>query len=298
MGEIIDQGPALVRHLVESQFPAWAGLVIERGPGGGTDNHLYRLGEDKVVRLPRQARAAEVVSKEHRWLPRLAPHLPLEIPEPLGVGVPDPAFPYPWSVYRWLDGDNLLDCPSADLADTAHRLGQFVRALQSIDPTGGPTSVRARPVTPNDDTGVCATIDKLATAGLLDPTPALEVWKTALETPAWTGPPVWIHSDLYTGNLLGQHGRLSAVIDFGMLGVGDPACDLLPAWSLLTTSTREAFRAQVGVDDDTWNRGRGWALSAGLGAVAVYGDTNPTLAIPGRHAIAQTIEDWQTKNTT
>lgn len=289
-----DQGLVLVRHLIASQFPEWAGLAIEAGPSGGTDNSIYRLGEDKVIRLPRRASAVEPIRKERHWLPRLAPHLPLEIPAPLGTGAPDATFPYPWSVYRWLDGENLLERPPTDLADTAHRLGKFVNALQSVDPTGGPRSVRATPVNPDDDTAVRTTIEKFATAGPLDPAPTLAVWKTALQTPPWTNPPVWIHGDLYTGNLLGQHGQLSAVIDFGLLGLGDPACDLLPAWSLLTAETREIFRDQVGVDDDTWNRGRGWALSAGLGAVAVYGDTNPTLAVPGRHAITQAVEDFRT----
>lgn len=284
---------SLVRRLVTDQFPEWAALPIRQGPTDGTDNKIYRLGGDMVVRLPRLPRAAEQVRKEQYWLPRLAPALPLDIPEPIGSGVPDDDFPYPWSVYRWLDGDSLLDQPPADLADTAVRLGRFVAALQQIGTAGGPMSARARPVNPDHDSGVRETIRRMGAEGLVDVAAAMSIWETALNAPQWTDPPVWIHGDLYSGNLLTRHGRLSGVLDFGLLGLGDPACDLLPAWSLLTTETREMFRSQIGVDDATWKRGRGWAFWAGLSAVDVYGGSNPTIAIPGRHAVTEAISDYR-----
>jgi aminoglycoside phosphotransferase (APT) family kinase protein len=284
---------SLVRQLIANQFPQWAALPILEVSSTGTDNAIYRLGEDMVVRLPRLARAAEMVDREQRWLPRLAPLLPLITPVPLARGRPDGQYAYPWSVYRWVDGETLADQPQVDLHDVAVRLGRFVAALQRIDTTGGPPSPRAMPVSNHDDEDVRSTIRHLASKGLLDPAAATAAWEAALAAPVWERPSVWIHGDLYPANLLAAHGRLTAVIDFGLLGLGDPACDMLPAWAVLTAPTRDLFRAHAGVDDDTWLRGRGWALSAGLGAVRVYGAINPGLASAGRHAIAETIADFQ-----
>jgi aminoglycoside phosphotransferase (APT) family kinase protein len=283
---------ARVGRLIAKQFPEWADLPITEIRADGTDNHIYRLGDDMVVRLPRLPRAVEMMSKEQHWLPRLAPLLPLTIPVPLGQGTPDDEFPYPWSVYHWLDGQNLVQA-DVDLTDAAVQLGRFIAALQHIDTTSGPTSSRATPVNPADDAQVRFRIQLLGTEGLLDADLATAVWETALAAPSWPGPPVWIHGDLSPANLLARHRRLIGVIDFGLLGLGDPACDMLPAWALLTAETRELFRTEVHLDDATWARGRGWALSAGLGAVHVYRDSNQTLAAPGRHAIAQCIADYR-----
>jgi aminoglycoside phosphotransferase (APT) family kinase protein len=289
----IDIDGSLVRQLLANQFPQWAGLPIVEVSSAGTDNAIYRLGEDMVVRLPRLARAAEMVDREQRWLPRLAPLLPLCTPVPLARGRPDHRYAHPWSVYRWVDGDTLADLPQVDLHDVAMRLGRFVAALQRIDTTGGPPSPRAEPVSTRDDDDVRATIRRLGSYGIADADSATAVWEAALAAPVWDRPPVWIHGDLYPANILAAHGRLTAVIDFGLLGLGDPACDMLPAWAVLTAQTRDLFRDHAGVDDATWVRGRGWALSAGLGAVRVYGATNPALACAGRHAVAETIADFQ-----
>jgi aminoglycoside phosphotransferase (APT) family kinase protein len=283
----------LVRRLVAEQFPALSSLPITEVATDGTDNEIYWLGDDMVVRLPRLPRAAEAVRREQHWLPRLAPGLPLDISIPLAAGVPSETFPYPWSIHRWLDGENLTVQPTTDLEDTAVRLGRFVAALQRKDTAGGPVSPRAKPIDPAHDDGVRDRIRLLSAQGLVDADAATAVWEDALAAPGWAGPPVWIHGDLYPGNLLARNGRLSAVIDFGLLGLGDPATDLLPAWALLTAETRYLFRAQLDVDDATWRRGRGWALSAGLGAVHVYRDTNPTLAIPGQHAITEVTAELE-----
>jgi aminoglycoside phosphotransferase (APT) family kinase protein len=189
-------------------------------------------------------------------------------------------------VCRWLDGDNAVDQPIVDLADAATQLGRFVAALQRCDPTGAPPPVRATPVRTRDDV-VHSAIAHLGADGTVDAATA------ALAAQAWDGAPVWVHADLHPANLLARHGRLAAVIDFGLLGVGDPACDLLPAWTLLTTQTRDRFRAEVGVDDATWTPGRGWGLRFGLGALHVYRVTNPVLAAIGQHAITETITDHQ-----
>jgi aminoglycoside phosphotransferase (APT) family kinase protein len=292
LGEV-DIDEALVRRLIREQHPEWAGLPIAEVCAYGTDNVIYRLGDDMVVRLPRLPRAAEMVDKEQRWLPRLAPLLPLAIPVPLAKGAPDDAFPYPWSVCRWLDGESFADQPDVDLCDVAVGLGRFLDALQRIDTTAGPRSSRAEPVSTRDDDDVRSTIGHLGAEGILDPDVATAVWDAALAAPAWDRPPVWIHGDLFPGNLLVDHRRLTAIIDFGLVGLGDPACDMLPAWTVLTARTRDLFRAGLGIDDATWARGRGWALSAGLGAVRVYRTTNPALAAAGWHAIDETVADYR-----
>ena len=289
----VDIDGPLVRWLLARQFPRWADLPLTKVRSAGTDHAIFRLGDDMVVRLPRLPTAAKMVGKEQRWLPRLAPLLPLAVPEPLGKGAPDDEFPYPWSVYRWLPGQDLAGQPDVDLHEVAMQLGQFVATLQRIDPSGGPRSRRAKPVSTRDDGAVHSTIRQLAADQALDEDAATAVWDEALAAPAWHGQPVWIHGDLFPANLLARQGRLTAVIDFGLLGLGDPACDMLPAWTLLTAETRAVFRAESGVDDATWARGRGWALSAGLGAVRVYRHTNPVLATAGQHAIEESIADYR-----
>jgi aminoglycoside phosphotransferase (APT) family kinase protein len=285
----------LVAGLIEKQFPQWARLPIAKVASDGTDNAIYRLGDDMAVRLPRIPTAAEMVAKEQRWLPELAPLLPLAIPVPLAAGKPDDDYPFPWSVYRWLAGTDLAHNAAVDLQDVAVGLGQFLTALERIDTTDGPLSARATPVDPRDDEAVRSTIDELAASGVIDAEPATAVWEAALAASAWDGSPLWIHGDLFASNLLATNGLLTGVIDFGLLGLGDPACDMLPAWTLLTTASREVFRVESGADDATWVRGRGWALSAGLGAVRVYRVTNPVLAAAGHRAIAETIADYQHK---
>jgi aminoglycoside phosphotransferase (APT) family kinase protein len=244
------------------------------------------------VRLPRVPTATGQVDKEHRWLPRLAPLLPLAIPLPLERGCPG-GYPWNWSVYRWLDGETATIERIADPRHAAVALAQFVAALERIDPAGGPppaesNSFRGVPLATRD----AETRDAItALHGALDGDEVTAAWEAALEGPAWPGPPIWIHGDLSPGNLLTQRGRLSAVIDFGCLGVGDPACDLIVAWNLFSAETRDVFRAALQVDDATWARGRGWALSMGLIAVPYYKSTNPVLAGIGRRAIDEVLSD-------
>jgi aminoglycoside phosphotransferase (APT) family kinase protein len=194
---------ALVSRLIAKQFPQWADLPITKVRSAGTDNAIYRLGDNMAVRLPRLPRAAKDVDTEQRWLPRLAPLLPLAVPVPLGKGVPDEAFPFPWSVYRWLDGDNLADKPIVDLHDAAVQLGRFVAALQRIDTTGAPPSFRGGPVGTLDDR-VRTEIRDLGADGTVDMDLATAAWQTALTAPAWGGAPVWVHADLYPVNLLAR----------------------------------------------------------------------------------------------
>jgi len=290
----VDTDVSLVRRLLAAQFPHWAALSIEPVLSAGTDNAIYRLGDDMAVRLPRIHWAIGQVDKEYHWLPRLAPHLRLAITVPLARGTPGEGYPWDWSVCPWLEGENITLERIADIRQTVTELAQFITALRSIDPTGGPppgshNSARGVPLAArNSQTRTAIT----ALQGMLDTEAVTAAWEADLQAPVWQDPPVWIHGDLQSGNLLVQQGRLSAVIDFGCLGVGDPACDLIVAWNFLTAETRDIFRAALKVDDATWRRGRGWALSVGLLTLPYYRDTNPVLAGINRRAIDEVLADF------
>ncbi len=280
--------PCLVRRLLAAQFPDWADLTIEPVTSAGTDNAIYRLGTGMVVRMPRIGWAVEQIEKDHRWLPRLSPQLPLAIPVPLRTGTPGEGYPYPWAVHRWLEGGNAMDEPVADPRRAATDLGMFVLAMQRLDASNGPPSTRGGPLAAQDD-GVRAAMGKLH--DVIDIGATTAAWEAAVAAPVWKGRPVWTHGDLLPGNLLVRQGRLSAVIDFGVAGVGDPAVDMLAAWSFLTPGTREVFRTVVGVDDATWSRGRGWALCFGLNALPYYRHTNPVLAGIAQRTIDAVVAD-------
>lgn len=265
----------LVRRLVSTQFPQWKHLPVRPVAVSGWDNRTFHLGEHMLVRMPSAADYAIQVDKEHRWLPKLAPLLPLPIPVPLAIGEPADDYPWKWSIYKWLEGDNAESAQIADLRDFAASLAQFLIALQRIDPTDGPLPglhnfYRGGSLMTYDT----ETRQAIATLkGQIDADAAIEVWETALAT-AWHGAPVWVHGDVSAGNLLVQEGRLSAVIDFGLLTVGDPACDLVIAWTLFADESREVFREMLPLDVGTWARGRAWALWKALIVVAGFTDTN------------------------
>lgn len=275
----VETDASLVRRLLSAQFPRWADLPITAVPSAGTDNAIYRLGDHRAVRLPRIHWAAGQAEKEQRWLPALAPLLPLAIPHPLVLGEPGEGYPWRWSVQRWLAGENATIERLAAPADAAVELARFIIALHRIAPADGPPAgpgnfFRGVPLVLRDAPTRAAIA---ALQGLIDTDAVTAVWDSALRSPAWREPPVWVHGDLSSGNLLAMRGHLSAVIDFGCLGVGDPACDLIVAWSLFSGASREAFRATLAVDDAAWARGRGWALSGALIALPYYMHTNPTI---------------------
>jgi aminoglycoside phosphotransferase (APT) family kinase protein len=287
----VETDAALVRRLLETQFPQWTGLRIERFDHSGTDNAIYRLGDELAARLPRIHWAKDLIEKERTWLPRLAPELPLEIPELLAVGNPGEGYPWRWSVQRWLPGENATTAPIDDLVQAAADLAAFIRALWAIDATGGPAAgaanfYRGVPLAERD-TEVRRAIE--ASSDVIDAEALAAAWEEALLAPAWDGPPVWVHGDL-PYNMLASEGRLSAVIDFGCLGAGDPACDLDVAWSLFSGKSRAAFRDALGVDDAMWARGRGWALRA-VGGIARYAASNPALATSCLHRIEEVLAD-------
>jgi aminoglycoside phosphotransferase (APT) family kinase protein len=271
----VDIDAALVRRLIDAQFPQWAELPVVRVLPGGWDNRTFRLGTDMLVRLPSGAEYAASVAKEQHWLPRLAPHLPLPVPVPLAHGAPGCGFPFPWSVYRWLDGTDAASTEVRDRTTFATDLAAFLRALQGIDATGGPgpgahSWYRGGPLA-HYDAETRRAIDLLE--GVIDRAAVTDLWARALQS-TWQRAPRWFHGDVAGGNLLVREGRLAGVLDFGTSGVGDPACDLVIAWSLFDGESRTAFREGLDLDPDTWDRGRGWALWKALIVRAALTETN------------------------
>ena len=282
----------LVRRLIAGRFPQWAGLAVERWPSGGTVNAMYRLGDDMAVRLPLVRGGAEDVAMEQEWLPRLAPLLPTRIPEVLGAGEPAHGYPWPWSVYRWLAGEHPVAGALSEPMLLAEDLAAFVAAMRSITLPAAPGAHRGGPLT-SLDAETRAAIKELREIPQedVDCDAATAVWEEALRAPGPDGPPVWLHADLMPGNLLVDGGRLVSVIDFGCTGLGDPACDLFPAWNLLPPDARDVFREAVGVDDETWVRGRGRTLSQALSALPYYRVTNPAMAHNARHVIQAVLNE-------
>ncbi|MEV1242639.1 aminoglycoside phosphotransferase family protein [Nonomuraea sp. NPDC049750] len=286
----IETDVALVRHLLAGQFPRWAELPIAPVDSYGTDHDIYRLGDHLVARLPRIGWATKQAAKEAEWLPKLAPHLPLALPVQLAMGRPAEGYPYDWSVYEWLPGAN-ANGTIDDLDQAAVDLAAFVTALRQVTTAGAPPRSphsRGGPLA-ESDTSVRQAIAQLGDR--IDGDATLRSWQESLDAPAWDGPEVWLHGDLLPGNLLVVDGRLSAVIDFGGLNVGDPACDLQPAWNVFAGESRRRFRRELGVDDASWVRGRGWALAQAVMALPYYWETNPGMIRQASHALAQVLAD-------
>jgi aminoglycoside phosphotransferase (APT) family kinase protein len=293
-GRSVAVDAALVARLVAAQFPRWAGLPITPAEPDGWDNRTFRLGPDLSVRLPSARAYAAQVPKEQRWLPFLAPRLPLPIPVPVAMGVPGEGYPWNWSVYRWLDGTPASSARVDDPVEFAVALARFLTCLQRIDATGGPPPgphnfFRGGPLETYD----AETRDAIAAVGDQVPAEAASaVWEAALAA-TWRGAPVWVHGDVAAGNLLVRDGRLGAVIDFGSSGVGDPACDVTIAWTLLSGAGREAFRAALPADAATWARGRGWARWKALITFAGNRGRDPAAASAARYVLDQVLAEHE-----
>lgn len=262
---------ALVRRLLRSQFPEWADLAIRRVEPGGTVNVVFRLGEELSVRLPRRSGGArELRRKELEWLPRLAPLLPVEIPRPVAQGEPEFGYPAMWDICTWVEGE-AGELASIDPIAAARDLAALVAALQRVDPAGAPRG-RGIPLAERD-------AEIRGWLGRFDGDPkAAAAWDRALAAPPWSGPPVWHHGDLDVRNWLVRDGRISGVIDWGSMGVGDPACDVMVAWKLRSPAARDAFRDALPTDEATWERARGWVVSQAVAILAYYTPVdNPVL---------------------
>jgi aminoglycoside phosphotransferase (APT) family kinase protein/RimJ/RimL family protein N-acetyltransferase len=271
----------LVRRLLRAQHPQWADLPIRRVPSAGTDNAMYRLGDELVARLPRIDWAVGNVAKEQRWLPFLAPQLPLAVPVPIAHGEPTKEFPYPWGVARWLPGELATLDRLDDPAQAARDLAAFVRALRAVDPSDGPRHKRGGSLRQADR----LVRDGITTAGDdVDAAALLRVWQAAVDAPEHDGPPAWFHGDLAYLNLLAADGQVSGVIDWGTCGVGDPAIDMIVAWSLLPAGARDVYREELAVGDAEWARGKGWVVT-GVFGIPYYRYTNPILVADKLRAI-------------
>ena len=286
----VDTDVALVLRLLAGQFPQWAELAIEPVVSYGTDHDIYRLGDHLAARLPRIGWATGQATKEAEWLPKLAPRLPLAVPVQLAMGQPAEGYPFAWSVYEWLPGEN-ANGTVEDLDQAAVDLAAFVSALRQVDTTGAhprPPGSRGAPLA-ELDTHVRRAIAELGDR--IDTDAAIRSWEESLHAPEWDGEEVWVQGDLLPGNLLFVDGRLSAVIDFGCLNVGDPACDLQPAWNVFAGDSRARYRAELQVDDASWLRGRGWSLYQAVMALPYYWDTNPGMIRQASHALAEILAD-------
>lgn len=283
---------ALVQRLIATQFPQWATLLVKPVAVGGWDNRTFHLGEDMLVRLPSAACYAAKVEKEQKWLPRLAPFLPLPIPEPLAMGRPGEEYLWQWSIYRWIEGETAAASPILEMCEFASTLAHFLTALQHIDPREGPPA-GAHNFYRGGSLSIYDRETRRAIAILkdkIDGHAATLVWEEALAT-SWQRAPVWVHGDISPGNLLVRDGKLSAVIDFGGLAVGDPACDLAIAWTFFRDKSREVFRKTLALDARTWARGKAWALWKALIVAAGLCETNSVEAVSAWKALREILEN-------
>lgn len=283
----VDIDPELVRRLLAAQFPQLTDLPIREVEATGTVNAIYRLGDHLYARLPRVQGWAQDLDKEWQWLPRLAPHLSLQIPEPFAHGHPESSYPFAWAIYRWIDGQPYADALVDDEREAARELAQFVAELRRVAPVGAPRGGR-RPLRELDAVTRAAI---RSAADAIDSDAATAAWELALQAPAWNGTPVWIHTDLLRSNVLVRDGRLRAVIDFGGAGVGDPAADVIAAWSVLGPTGRGVFRDALDVDDGTWERARGFALHQAALIIPYYRETNPGFVAPAKRTVEEILAD-------
>lgn len=282
----------LPRSLIARQFPHWAHLPLSHVNSSGTDNHIWRLGSALAIRMPKADWAAESVARECEFLPRLH-GLPLAIPNVVARGMPEEGYPYVWSVYEWIEGDAAGVDTLDDPVQAARDLAGFILAMRARDASGGPVSgsgnnLRGGPLTPRDQ----HTRKAIAIlASEIDAPRAIDMWNIAVAAPLSESRDVWIHSDLKEGNLLMRDGRLAAVIDFGMLAVGDRAVDLTPAWSCFEGPARIAFLAALNPDSASVVRARGWTLSIAAITWAYYRDKNPTLTRISRQTLHRLLSE-------
>jgi aminoglycoside phosphotransferase (APT) family kinase protein len=285
---------SLVRRLVADQFPQWSHLPIVPVAYDGWDNHTFRLGNELSVRLPSAAGYAAQVHKEHRWLPLLAPHLPKDIPVPVALGVPTADYPFHWSIYRWLEGEIAICAQGLDKTRLAVDVAEFLTCLHQVPTRDGP-----RPGTHNFFRGGSLRVYDRETQNALivlgdrvENETLCRLWEIALSSD-WQHPPVWVHGDMAPTNLLIREGRLSAVIDFGCCAVGDPACDLVIAWTFFEGESRKAFGDCVKLDDDTWSRARGWALWKSLILLANQPQSRSFESIVAKRVIDDIIAEYR-----
>lgn len=283
----VDEVPVderLVRRLLDDQFPDLAGRRLKIVEPWGTDNAIWRVGDDLVVRLPRIAWATAQVRLEAAWLPRLGPRLSVAVPEPVAIGAPGHGYPFEWAIHRWLPGQPAAPDRITDSVQFASDLAAVVGELRAFDPTDAPQARnRARPLLDYDH----ATRQAIDGAGhLIDVAAAMSVWDSALAAAPHDGPPVWVHGDL-EGNCLVADGRLCGLLDWGSACVGDPAVDVQVVWSqLFDDRSRARFLTALDVDDATIERSRGAAINQACAALPYYLESYPLIVERSWHKLA------------
>jgi aminoglycoside phosphotransferase (APT) family kinase protein len=280
----VDVDEALVQALLADQLPDLADLPLTIVEPWGTDHAVWRLGDELVVRLPRIRWAASQPAREATWLPRLAPHLPVAIPEPVALGEPAHGYPFGWAVHRWIAGSGArldrIDDPEGFALD----LAEVVRRLRAVPTDSAPAArSRARPVQDYDaDTRKAIEL----ASRLIDAEAATALWEDALAAPPHNGAPVWVQGDL-EGNCLVRDGRLTGIVDWGSACAGDPAVDVQVGWSpLFTEESRAAFLDALEVDDATVRRAKGAAVNQACAALPYYLDTYPLIVERSWHKLA------------
>ncbi|HSU80259.1 MAG TPA: aminoglycoside phosphotransferase family protein [Candidatus Angelobacter sp.] len=284
----------LVAKLIIDQFPEWSDLEISPVKVSGNDNRTFHLGDHMSVRLPSEAAYVAQVEKEQKWLPLLAPHLTLPIPQPLKKGLPSDDYPWPWSINKWLEGETVSHTNVHNLNQFARDLGAFLRELQAIDSSNGPLAgahnfYRGGSLTVYDNESREA-INK--NKDTFNKSLLKEIWELALSS-KWESTPVWVHGDIAPGNLLVNDSKLCAVIDFGILGVGDPACDAVMAWTFFDEESRKVFKNVLNMDEETWCRARGWALWKALITYDEFKMSNTALATESFQIINSIVQDYE-----
>ena len=283
----IDIDSVLVKRLLAEQFPYLIERPITVVRSTGTVNAIYRLGQDLYARLPRRREWAESIDHEWTWLPKLAAHITLDIPKPLAKGKATDWYPCPWAIYQWIEGVQYQDNLISDERQAAYDLANFVSELRSAATLGAPRGGR-RPLIELDP------VTRLAiesSRGVIDTEAVSAAWARSLESPPWSKEGIWIHGDLLKSNLLVRDGRLGAVLDFGGVGVGDPAADGVPAWSVFGQVGRETFRQALGVDDDIWSRARGYALHQALLIIPYYLKSNPEFVTMAKRTVDEVLAE-------
>jgi aminoglycoside phosphotransferase (APT) family kinase protein len=283
----IDIDTVLVKRLLAEEFPHLADMSITQVRSTGTVNAIFHLDNDLYVRLPRMEIWAENIVREWIWLPKLAPHISLKIPKPLAQGKPTNWYPYPWVIYHWIEASPYQDDLINDERQIAYDLANFIFELRSINIPGAPQGGR-RPLIELDPM-TRSSIE--SSRDVIDTKAVLAAWTRSLESHPWHGKPVWIHGDLLKYNLLVRGSRLYAVIDFGGVGIGDPAADVVPARSIFNKIGRETFRQTLEVDDDTWSRARGYALHQALMIIPYYPKTNPEFVNMAKRTVEEILTE-------
>ena len=271
---------SIAENLIKQQFSPIENLSVKPAQATGSDNFIFRVGNDLLIRLPRHASSESQLKKEIKWLPLLSEVLPVSIPQIYFKGSPAPEFPFQWGIFKWIDGsiyDPLLFENTDHIVNT---MVHFIHALWKADPSNGPeygehNNFRGQPLAERDKqtTEAIKTLPHFYKQETLT-----SLWNTACTMNVWNKPYIWVHGDLHWGNILTKNDNLSGIIDFGSLGLGDPAVDVMCAWILFSPEKRRLFKQKINVDTPTWTRGMGWALSFAAIALPYY--------LPKKHILA------------